>query len=141
MENQSSNVSWTRKRDEKKRRIDSVRHLADKAVIKKENIVEALQYLLKPGDRVVLEGDNQKQASFLSAALLQVDPEKVNKLHMIMSSISLPEHLDIFEKGIAEKLDFSYAGAQSLRVAQMLEDGILKMGEIHTYLELTGVCL
>lgn len=57
---------------------------------------------------------------------------------MIMSSISRPEHLDIFEKGIAEKIDFSYAGAQSLRVSQMIEDGTLKMGEIHTYLELYG---
>src|SRR6201991_4913627 len=138
MEHQTPTISWTRKRDEKTRRLNSIAHLADGVVIKKENIVEALEYLLQPGDRVVLEGDNQKQASFLAEALLQVNPLKVNKLHMIMSSISLPEHLDIFEKGIAEKLDFSYAGAQSLRVAQMLEDGILKMGEIHTYLELYG---
>jgi malonate decarboxylase alpha subunit len=138
MENKTSLQSWTRKRDEKRRRLNSMQHLADNAIIKKENIVEALQYLLQPGDRVVLEGDNQKQASFLAEALLQVDPAKVNKLHMIMSSISLPEHLDIFEKGIAEKLDFSFAGPQSLRVAQMLEDGTLKMGEIHTYLELYG---
>jgi len=137
MENQQLK-SWSLKRDEKKRRLSSVAHLADHAIVKKENIVELLQHLLKPGDRVVLEGDNQKQASFLAEALVQVSPEKVNKLHMIMSSISLPEHLDIFEKGIAEKLDFSYAGSQSLRVAQMLEDGILKIGEIHTYLELYG---
>jgi malonate decarboxylase alpha subunit len=137
MENQQLK-SWSLKRDEKKRRLSAVAHLADRAIVKKENIVELLQHLLKPGDRVVLEGDNQKQASFLAEALVQVSPEKVNKLHMIMSSISLPEHLDIFEKGIAEKLDFSYAGSQSLRVAQMLEDGILKIGEIHTYLELYG---
>jgi len=137
MGNQTS-TSWTRKREEKQRRISSMAHLADGPVIKKENIVEALQYLLQPGDKVVLEGDNQKQASFLADSLLQVDPGKVNKLHMIMSSISLPQHLDIFAKGIAEKLDFSYAGPQSLRVAQMLEDGTLKMGEIHTYLELYG---
>jgi malonate decarboxylase alpha subunit len=138
MENQQSTKLWSLKRDEKKRRVGTVAHLTDHVVVKKENIVELLQNLLKPGDRVVLEGDNQKQASFLAQSLVQVSPEKVNKLHMIMSSISLPEHLDIFEKGIAEKIDFSYAGAQSLRVAQMLEDGILKIGEIHTYLELYG---
>ena len=138
MENQSSTKLWTLKRDEKKRRISTVAHLADHAVVKKEDIVELLQHLLQPGDRVVLEGDNQKQASFLAESLVQVSPQKVNKLHMIMSSISLPEHLDIFEKGIAEKLDFSFAGPQSLRVAQMLEDGTLKIGEIHTYLELYG---
>ncbi|MFU1814763.1 malonate decarboxylase subunit alpha, partial [Enterococcus faecium] len=82
-----------------------------------------------------LEGDNQKQASFLSESLEKVDAEKVNDLHLIMSSISRPEHLNIFEKGIASKIDFSYAGAQSLRVAQMIEDGTMKLGDIHTYLE------
>jgi malonate decarboxylase alpha subunit len=137
MENQQSK-SWSLKRGEKQRRLGLVAHLADRAVVQKENIVELLQLLLAPGDKVVLEGDNQKQASFLAEALVQVSPAKVNKLHMIMSSISLPEHLDIFEKGIAEKIDFSYAGGQSLRVAQMLEDGVLKIGEIHTYLELYG---
>lgn len=131
-------TSWTKKRDEKKRRINAVKHLVENIFIKRENIVETLQVLIQPGDRVVLEGNNQKQASFLAEALLQLDPAKVNKLHMVMSSISLPEHLDIFEKGIAEKVDFAYAGPQSLRIAQMLEDGILKIGEIHTYLELYG---
>ncbi|WP_442587537.1 malonate decarboxylase subunit alpha [Pedobacter sp. AW31-3R] len=133
-----STISWTTKRDEKARRIKSISHLTQTAVLKKENLVEALESLIQPGDRVVLEGDNQKQASFLSASLSQVNPAKVNKLHMIMSSVSRADHLDIFEKGIAERLDFSYAGPQSLRVAQMLEDGTLKIGEIHTYLELYG---
>ena len=136
MENQNLTISWTRKRDEKRKRIESVQHLSDNVIIKKENLIEAMQLLLKSGDRVILEGDNQKQASFLSETLSQVNPSVVNKLHMIMSSISLPAHLDIFEKGIAEKIDFSFAGPQSLRVAQMLEDGILHIGGIHTYLEL-----
>jgi malonate decarboxylase alpha subunit len=133
-----SSVSWTTKRDEKIRRLKNVQHLTTDTILKKENLVEALEYLLQPGDRVVLEGDNQKQASFLSKSLAQVDPEKVNDLHMIMSSLSRPEHLDIFEKGIAKKIDFSFAGPQSLRVAQMVEDGTLEIGAIHTYLELYG---
>lgn len=97
-----------------------------------------LEELIDSGSKVILEGDNQKQASFLSQSLLQVNPSRVANLHMIMSSISRPEHLDIFEKGIAEKIDFSYAGSQSLRVSQMLADGQLKIGDIHTYLELYG---
>jgi malonate decarboxylase alpha subunit len=128
--------TWTRRRDEKARRLAKVRHLAKGRVLPTEKIVEALEALLAPGDRVALEGNNQKQATFLSAALNQVDPTIVHNLHMIMSSISRPEHLDIFEKGIAKKIDFSYAGPQSLRVAQMLEDGVLEVGAIHTYLEL-----
>lgn len=55
---------------------------------------------------------------------------------MIMPSVSLPEHLDLFEKGIARKIDFSYSGAQSLRMSQLLEDGLLEVGAIHTYIEL-----
>jgi len=137
-QNSVSTRSWTKRRDEKAERISKVNHLTKGRIIPTENLVEALEILLSPKDRVVLEGDNQKQASFLSTALAQVNPKKINQLHMIMSSISRPEHLDIFEKGIAEKMDFSYAGPQSLRVSQMLEDGILKIGEIHTYLELFG---
>jgi malonate decarboxylase alpha subunit len=130
--------SWTTRRDAKAKRLAGVKRLTNGRVIPTDKIVEALEALIAPGDRVVLEGNNQKQASFLSKALSHVNPGKVNRLHMIMSSISRPEHLDIFEKGIAEKIDFSYAGPQSLRIAQMLEDGKLKMGEIHTYLELYG---
>ncbi|MGB3568787.1 MAG: malonate decarboxylase subunit alpha [Priestia megaterium] len=130
--------SWTTRRDQKAARLAKVDHLLKEKLLGNEHIIEALELLISPGDKVVLEGDNQKQASFLSKALNEVSADKVNGLHMIMSSISRPEHLDIFEKGIAEKIDFSYAGAQSLRVSQMIEDETLKMGEIHTYLELYG---
>ncbi|MEC1068433.1 malonate decarboxylase subunit alpha [Priestia megaterium] len=130
--------SWTTRRDQKAARLAKVDHLLKGKLLANEHIIEALELLISPGDKVVLEGDNQKQASFLSKALNEVSADKINGLHMIMSSISRPEHLDIFEKGIAEKIDFSYAGAQSLRVSQMIEDGTLKMGEIHTYLELYG---
>jgi hypothetical protein len=36
----------------------------------------ALENLLAPGDRVVLEGNNQKQADFLSRMLAEVNPQK-----------------------------------------------------------------
>ncbi|NEW00818.1 malonate decarboxylase subunit alpha [Bacillus megaterium] len=130
--------SWTTRRDQKAARLAKVDHLLKEKLLGNEHIIEALELLISPGDKVVLEGDNQKQASFLSKALNEVSADKIHSLHMIMSSISRPEHLDIFEKGIAEKIDFSYAGAQSLRVSQMIEDETLKMGEIHTYLELYG---
>ncbi|MGG2089999.1 malonate decarboxylase subunit alpha [Priestia aryabhattai] len=130
--------SWTTRRDQKAARLAKIDHLLKGKLLGNAHIIEALELLISPGDKVVLEGDNQKQASFLSKALNEVSADKINGLHMIMSSISRPEHLDIFEKGIAEKIDFSYAGAQSLRVSQMVEDGTLKMGGIHTYLELYG---
>ncbi|WP_017379038.1 malonate decarboxylase subunit alpha [Paenisporosarcina sp. TG-14] len=129
---------WTTRLDAKNRRIDSVKGLVNGMVIPTDQIVDVMEKLIRPGDRVVLEGNNQKQASFLSEALAQTNPKNLYDLHMIMSSISRPEHLDLFERGIAKKVDFAYAGPQSLRMSQMLEDKQLMMGEIHTYLELYG---
>ena len=74
-----------------------------------EKIVTLLDAVLEPGDRVCLEGNNQKQADFLAKALTQVDAQRVHGLHMVQSVLSLPEHLDIFESGIASKLDFSFS--------------------------------
>jgi hypothetical protein len=53
-----------------------------------------------------------------------------------MSGVVLPEHLDLFEKGIARKLDYSYSGPQAARIARMLFSGKIELGAIHTYLEL-----
>lgn len=130
--------SWTQKRDRKLEKLERINNLLYGKFIDTSRIVEVMEALIEPGSKVVLEGDNQKQASFLSQALVEVNPSKVHDLHMIMSSISRPEHLDIFERGIAKRIDFSYCGSQSLRVAQMVEDGTLKLGDIHTYLELFG---
>ncbi|MEX5745399.1 malonate decarboxylase subunit alpha [Massilia sp. X63] len=127
---------WSRRRQEKQRRLALAQPYASGRVISTDQIVPALEALISPGDRVVLEGNNQKQADFLARALVQVDPAKVNHLHLIMPSVSLPEHLDLFELGIARKLDFAYAGGQSLRISQYLKDGQLEVGAIHTYVEL-----
>lgn len=114
----------------------AVAQFMDGVVLDSAKSVEALQVLLRPGDRVALEGDNQKQADFLARSLAAVDPAVVHDLHMLISSISLPEHLDLFERGIARKLDLAYAGPQSVRMAQMVADGTVEVGAIHTYVEL-----
>ena len=69
-------------------------------------------------------------------ALVRVDPTKLHDLHLLISSVSRPEHLTLFERGIARKIDFAYAGPESVRLAQLLEDGKLEIGAIHTYVEL-----
>lgn len=129
-------TEWRTRREEKARRLDRVAGITRGRILSAEEIVPALEALIAPGDRVALEGDNQKQADFLSRSLAEVNPEKVNDLHMLISSISRPDQLDLFERGIATRVDFSYAGPQSLRVAQLLADGKLRVGAIHTYLEL-----
>ena len=128
--------SWTTKRDAKRSKMEQVSKLLDGKFAQTKDVVQVLEILIKPGDKVVLEGDNQKQASFLSQALAKVESEKVHDLHMIISSVSRPEHLDIFELGIASKLDFSFAGPQSTRISQMIADKQIEIGDIHTYLEL-----
>jgi malonate decarboxylase alpha subunit len=129
-------TSWTTRRDKKRRVLESVKPWMKGPVLAQDRIVETLETVIQSGDRIVMEGDNQKQADFLSRSLAKVDPKKIHDLHLIISSISRPEHLTLFELGIAKKVDFAFAGPQSLRVAQLLEDGVLEIGAIHTYVEL-----
>jgi malonate decarboxylase alpha subunit len=133
---QTATKSWATRREEKRRRIERVQPWMQGPILPPAKIIDALELLIKSGDRVVLEGDNQKQADFLSRSLVKVDPKKLQDLHLIISSISRPEHLTLFELGIAKKVDFSFAGPQSLRLAQLLEDGKIEVGAIHTYVEL-----
>ena len=99
-------------------------------------ITELLHQVVESGDRVCLEGNNQKQADFLGKALANLDPARTHDLHMLQSVLAMPEHLDIFEKGIASKLDFSFSGPQAARLASLVAAGKINIGAIHTYLEL-----
>jgi malonate decarboxylase alpha subunit len=128
--------SWTTRREDKARRLTGGAAYVDGKLVRPADIVPLLQALLRAGDRVALEGDNQKQADFLSRSLVAVDPQQVHDLHLLISSISRPEHLELFERGIARKVEFCYAGPQSVRVAQLLQGGKLELGAIHTYVEL-----
>src|ERR1700744_4410317 len=95
-----------------------------------------LEAIIEPGDRVTIEGDNQKQADFLAEALAKADPARLHDLHMVQSVLALPDHLAVFERGIANRLDFAFAGPQSRKLAELVGAGSLKIGAIHTYLEL-----
>ncbi|QGY01690.1 malonate decarboxylase subunit alpha [Methylobacterium mesophilicum SR1.6/6] len=127
---------WREERQAREARIAAGRAQADGKVVPAEAVVDLLEAILRPGDRVCLEGDNQKQADCLARALSACDPEKVHDLHMVQSGIVLPEHLDVFETGIAKRLDYSYSGPQGARIAKMLYGGQIELGAVHTYLEL-----
>ncbi|MCK9898453.1 malonate decarboxylase subunit alpha [Frankia sp. AgB32] len=132
----TENRTWTSRRDRKRSRLAAASSLASGRVVPTDSVVDLLQAVIDPGDRVALEGDNQKQADFLARALAQVDPGRVHNLHLLLSSISRPEHLDVFERGVARRIDFAYAGRQAARVPALIADGTLEVGAIHTYLEL-----
>ncbi|MCK0207760.1 malonate decarboxylase subunit alpha [Starkeya koreensis] len=110
--------------------------LAGGKVIPSPQTTALMEAVIEPGDRICIEGNNQKHADFLSRALAEVDPAKVHGLHVVQSNIALAPHLDIFESGIARRLDFCYAGPQGLRLAQLVKAGKVEVGAIHTYLEL-----
>ena len=129
-------TDWNRDKAARDARIAAGRVFAKGKAVHRDDAARLLEALLKPGDRVCLEGDNQKQADLLAAALTEVDPAKVHDLHMVQSGVVLPEHLDIFESGIAKRLDYAYSGPQSVRIARMLFGGQIELGAVHTYLEL-----
>ena len=129
-------TDWSRDRCDREARIAAARPLARGKVVARPDATRLLEALLRPGDRVCLEGDNQKQADVLARALSEVDPTRVHDLHMVQSGVVLPEHLDIFETGIARRLDYAYSGPQSARIARMLFGGRIALGAVHTYLEL-----
>src|SRR3977135_2617771 len=127
----SSNKSWTTRREQKRRRLLNVANYCDQRLIRSGNIIQVLEALLEPGDRVCLEGNNQKQADFLSRMLAQVNPARIHNLHLLISVLSRPEHLELFEKKIASRVDFSFAGPQGSRLAEMVANREIQIGAIH----------
>lgn len=128
--------TWDRTRQSREARLAAASAYARGKLVTADNATKLLEAVVRPGDRVCLEGDNQKQADFLAASLAAVDPKIVNDLHIVQSGVVLAEHLDLFEAGVAKRLDFSYSGPQGGAIARALKAGKIELGAVHTYLEL-----
>lgn len=129
---------WNTLADRRQARLQRAADAGLGRLLPHAEVPRLLHTVLEPGDRVCLEGNNQKQADFLAECLAQLDPAQVHGLHMVQSVLSLPSHLDVFERGIAQRLDFSFSGPQSGRLANLVAEGRIEIGAIHTYLELFG---
>jgi malonate decarboxylase alpha subunit len=129
-------ADWQSERRSRDERLAAGSKFAEGKVVAPDNTTALLEAVIRPGDRICLEGDNQKQADFLAVSLVKADPKVLYDLHVVQSGIVLPEHIDLFEKGIAKKLDFSYSGPQSHAVPRALKSGKVELGAIHTYIEL-----
>lgn len=129
---------WNTLADRRQARLQRATDAGLGRLVPHPEVSRLLHTVLEPGDRVCLEGNNQKQADFLAECLAQLDPAQVHGLHMVQSVLSLPSHLDVFERGIAQRLDFSFSGPQSGRLANLVAEGRIEIGAIHTYLELFG---
>ncbi len=126
----------TRKTDYLERMSGAAPYINNGKIVEAKDIINVLEAVIRPFDRVNIEGNNQKQADFLAEALIKCDTQRIHDLHMVQSAVPLPVHLDMFEVGIAKKLDFAYGGPMGGRVAEAIKDGKLELGAIHTYLEL-----
>lgn len=120
------------------RRMTAAQSVARGKFVAKQRTLDLLNAILRSGDRVCIEGDNQKQADFLARELLKLDPRRIRDLHMVQSTVALPEHIELFRRGIASRLDFAYSGPQSKALYQLAAERKVKIGAIHTYLELYG---
>ncbi len=129
-------TDWQQQRRARTERLEAAARFAHGKMVHPDDVTALLEAVIRPGDRLCMEGDNQKQADFLAGALASADPKKIHDLHVVQSGIVLPEHLDLFEKGIAKRLDYSYSGPQSAAVARALNAGKIELGAIHTYIEL-----
>jgi malonate decarboxylase alpha subunit len=129
-------AGWSTQKAALAERIAAGQRFASGKTVAIPDLPAFLEAVLRVGDRVCIEGDNQKQADLLAVALANVDPDRIHDLHMVQSGVVLPQHLDLFDKGIARRLDYSYSGPQSARIARMLFGGKIELGAVHTYLEL-----
>ena len=127
---------WQTQKQDRQTRLEAGAKFAKDKIVDPKDTTSLLEALIHPGDKICLEGDNQKQADHLADALVAADKSRVHDLHIVQSGIALPQHLDLFAKGIATKLDFSYSGPQSGAVAKALGTGKIQLGAIHTYIEL-----
>ena len=69
-------MSWDKQRRSKEERLNAAAALCNGKTVATENIVKLMEAVIHPGDKVVLEGDNQKQAAFLAASLAGSGPRK-----------------------------------------------------------------
>ncbi len=130
--------TWNHEAQRRQARLQRSAPFARGKAVAAGDMVALLEALLEPGDRVCLEGNNQKQADFLSESLAACSPQRVHDLHLVQSVLALPSHMELFEKGIARRLDFSFAGPQAHRLARLVQSHSIEIGAIHTYLELFG---
>ena len=132
----SESALWNTLARNKIARLERASSITSTKIVEQKDLVRLFESVIESGDRVCIEGNNQKHADYLSQQLTLVDPKKVNDLHIVQSNIALSSHLDIFEKGIAKKLDFCYSGEQGVRLGRLIKEGVVEIGAIHTYLEL-----
>jgi hypothetical protein len=92
-------TDWQKQRSERDTRLNAGSRYASGKMVQPESAKALLDAVIRPGDRVCLEGDNQKQADFLAEVLAALSrkrrscglPGRVGCLHG--SALLLPAPL------------------------------------------------
>ena len=84
---------WNRARSERDSRLQAGARYARGKRVEAHDATALLEAVIHSGDRVCIEGDNQKQADLLAAELAAVEKGKIHGLHMVQTGVVLPEHL------------------------------------------------
>jgi len=124
------------RRQNKAQRLERVGKLVRGKFVAPDKVPQVLKRIIEPGDILCLEGDNQKQADFLANQLATLGPMDMRDIHLVMSCITLPAHIELFRKGMIRQVDFCYAGPQGTAVADLVKAKKFPVGAIHTYNEL-----
>ena len=61
--------NWNTRGEDTRARLKGAASLAEGKIVRAEDTVRLLETILRSGDRVNIEGDNQKQADFLAEEL------------------------------------------------------------------------
>jgi Malonate decarboxylase, alpha subunit, transporter/Malonate decarboxylase gamma subunit (MdcE) len=96
-------------------------------VIVTERSVELLETVIEPGNRIILEGDNQKQGDFLAARLARMNPKKVYGLKLCVSSVGL----EAISRVTKMPLDKLQALSAKVSVFAPGSENFYKMGDIY----------
>src|SRR5258708_39987048 len=121
------------RRKNKAERVEKVGRLARGKFVSAANVPQVLKRIIESGDIVCLEGDNQKQADFLANQLAALGPKDLRDLHLVMSCITLPAHIQLFKQGMLRHADFCYAVPHGTAVADLVMAKKLPIGAFHTY--------
>lgn len=130
--------TWNTLERDYRERLEAARpYVMDGKVVEAGDTVKLLEAVIRPGDKVNIEGDNQKQADFWRSAFAKWILRRCTTcIYPVGALYSSPS--GYFRQGHCQKVDFSFSGPQAGRLAEYVRDGKIELGAIHTYLELYG---
>src|ERR1039458_6333454 len=101
-----ASIPQNSRRRNKEERIRRIAGVTKGKFVSSNDVAEVLKQIIEPGDILCLEGDNQKQADFLANQLASLDIKDLHDIHLVMSCITLPSHVELFKKGAVKQVDF-----------------------------------